>query len=151
WHGRHRARVLLAEYGLDPLFNLHVRHHLAANFAESGQAISDSNEPRVVDAADVTRDVPAIPNDLARPFRLTKVAQHPIRTVDEQKSLCAKQRTLEGYRTDDLGDDTRNRMTDRPRARAALVLAAVIDVGHVHRHDRRHLGAAVPFQEIETE
>src|SRR5215831_4064578 len=43
-----------------------VRHHLTTNFAETRQAVSDMDKPIGVDHADITRDVPAVPQYFRR-------------------------------------------------------------------------------------
>ena len=145
-HGGDDADVRIAQQRLEPFLELHVRHHLACNLAEARQPVGDPDEPRVVDGRDVAGDIPAVPECLAGEIRFTEIAGHPVRTVHEQQPLLANQRPLACLRIHDHRGDTGQRAADRSTPRAC-----VPGVGHVHRHDRRHLGAAIAFGQLDAE
>ena len=96
-------------------------------------------------------DVPAVADDVGGLLRLAEVARHPVRALHQQEPLPTEQRALSRDRIHDFGGHPRKRMSDRARARSALTLAPVVDVGHVDSHDWRHFGAAIPFEQVDPE
>ena len=142
---------MLGHERADLLFHLHVRHHFARNLAESREAVRDADESGFVDGGDVTRDVPTVAEHVARLAGLAEVTDHPVRSFHEQQAFTIEQRPFQRDRVHDLCDDSRQWMPDRSGLPAALPLAPMRDVRHAHGHDRRHLGAAVPFEQVDAE
>ena len=68
----------------------------------------------------------------------------------EAYTLTGRERALQQM-VHDLGDYPRQRMTHRARPGAALMLATIAHVRHADGDNRRHLGAAVSFEQIEAE
>ena len=100
---------------------------------------------------DVAGHVPAVAHDLGGLLGLAEIAEHPVRTVDEQQPFPTEQRPFAGRgstifaATPGSGWPTVSGRVPRWRS------PSVVDVGRVDGHDRRHLGAAVALEQVDAE
>src|SRR5207247_7077678 len=93
-------------------FHLDVRNHLAADFAEPAQAVSDADEPVFIDGGDVARVVPAVLQDLSRLFRLLQVPLHDVGPADEQQTRLSDGHRLASSGVHDPHTSSRQGGTD---------------------------------------
>jgi hypothetical protein len=95
---------------LNFLFELHVRDHLAGEFAESREPVGNPDETGLIDRADIACHIPAIPKHESGVLRITEVAQHLVRSSDQEQPFLTKQGTLSGHRVHHLHGDARQRI-----------------------------------------
>ena len=79
------TRSRAAEDFVDHFFDLHMRHHLAADLAEARQTVGDRDEAVLVDGRDIAGDIPAAAHRLVGEVLLIQVAEHDIGSFDEQQ------------------------------------------------------------------
>src|SRR5437763_1366804 len=130
------------------LFDSNVRHHLAADFAESIQPISDLQEAILIDRSDIARVIPSILQDLCRFLRPAQIALHDVWSADEQYSGLAdiQVRSIGGVRVDDPDTYSRDWMSNFASLASDLAKAGRAEVMSVHGHHGRTLGAAVTLE-----
>ena len=87
-------------------------------------------------------------NDLGGQRRVVQVSEHQVRALHEEQALLVHPTRCAGVRIHDAHDDAWQRMAHRAGLEPDLALGAV---RVVRGHDRRHLGAAVAFDDVEAE
>src|SRR3989304_4814272 len=83
--GDHRG--VLPQNGVDSLLQLDMGNHLAADLAEAGEAVRDTDEAVLIDGGDISGDIPALSRASPRLFGSSNLRLHLIRPVDQNQSL----------------------------------------------------------------
>ena len=133
------------------IFDLDMRHHFAADFAEAAEPVGDADESIFIHGCDVAGVIPTIAQHFGGLFRTTKIALHYVGTADEQETGSSNRHGLHGIRINDPNADARQRMSDTGSFEANLPELRGAEVARVHGDGRRALGAAVPFQRTNAE
>ena len=99
WHSRYRENLLgcLRQF-MQLFFNLDVRHHLSANFAEARQAVSDGKKPIFFHRGDVAGHIPAIAQNFGGLIRTPQIALHHVWAFQQQHARFIERQRLESFR-----------------------------------------------------
>ena len=71
------------------LFHFDVRHHFAADLAETAQTIGDLQEAVFVTRGDITGDIPAVAQDLGDFLRMAELPLHNVGSTHQQQARLA--------------------------------------------------------------
>src|SRR3970040_1126843 len=146
--GDHRG--VLPQNGVDSLLQLDMGNHLAADLAEAGEAVRDTDEAVLIDGGDISGDIPAVSHDLRRLFGLAKIAEHPIGAFAQEQSLFPGWEGLTGFGIYRPYRDAWQGMPHRPSLEARLAVSAPLEILRVHGNHGCQLGASVSLQEVQT-
>ena len=84
------------------LFDLQVRHHLAADFAESRQAIGDAQEPVVIYHGEIASAIPVVMERRPGQLGLAEIPDHPIRAARQQQPFLIRAQFFHALRIHNL-------------------------------------------------
>src|SRR5215472_9786463 len=144
---------LLGEAGdfVQPLFNLHMRHHFAPNFAKAAEAVSDGEEAVLILRGDIAGDVPAVAQHLFGFLRLAEITLHNVRPAHDQESGRALRNKLVRFGIDDAHADAGKRLADRAAFRADLSKTWRSKIPRVDSNNWRAFGCTITFQRADAE
>ena len=114
------------------LFDLDVRHHFAADFAETTETVSDGEETVFVLGSDVAGDIPAVLQDVGGFFRFAEIALHHVWSANEQQSGRAGRERLARVGIDNTDADAGKRMADPSALGADLAETGGAEIAGVH-------------------
>src|SRR5713226_7806254 len=105
----------ISEDLVDGFFHPQVWDHLATDFAETGEAVGDANEPILIDRGDVSGNVPPVTHHLRCLFWLPQVPAHAVGTFHQQQPFLPRGKWFPRLTIHDFGRNPWKRMADRPR------------------------------------
>ncbi len=97
-----------------------VRHHLAADLAETREPIRDRHEAVLVDDRDVAGHVPTVDEHLLRQVRASEIAREDVGSAHEEHAASSHGTRFVRLGIDDAHGDARQRLTDTSAAMSAL-------------------------------
>src|ERR1700735_5209548 len=127
-------------------FDFDVRHHFAADFAETAEAVGDGEEVVFVFGGDVAGRIPAVLQNLRGFFRLAQITFHHVGAAHEQQAGSIHGQARARFRINDAHADSGQRMADVSAFAADLTKSGCAVIAGIDGDDRRTFSGSIAYQ-----